>query len=258
MFNNYINEVVKWIKNLISKWYDEEEEIYEPREFIYPKSRKEIKIIEKTIQTSSQLWAIPFIIIGGVALFCFNPDINGIIEPIINKIEEKMPVNYGAFVSGIFTYKIITFTFSKITGFKFGNDNPDDNPDNISVGESNSNPASHASGENSPINNRSNADYVRETFRDIREREEAWSNHPRLVDDSIVDFITENTIDTSSNSSVNNTPRASSSNLPSETVPIPRAGRMPTARNRDNFIENFESGALAMPDSALKDINPGF
>jgi len=43
-----------------------------------------------------------------------------------------MPVNYGAFVSGIFTYKIITFTFSKITGFKFGNDNPDDNPDNIS------------------------------------------------------------------------------------------------------------------------------
>lgn len=132
MFNNYINEVVKWIKNLISKWYDEEEEIYEPREFIYPKSRKEIKIIEKTIQTSSQLWAIPFIIIGGVALFCFNPDINGIIEPIINKIEEKMPVNYGAFVSGIFTYKIITFTFSKITGFKFGNDNPDDNPDNIS------------------------------------------------------------------------------------------------------------------------------
>jgi len=84
-----------------------------------------------------------------------------------------MPVNYGAFVSGIFTYKIITFTFSKITGFKFGNDNPDDNPDNISVGESNSNPASHASGENSPINNRSNADYVRETFRDIREREEA-------------------------------------------------------------------------------------
>jgi len=33
---------------------------------------------------------------------------------------------------------------------------------------------------------------------------------------------------------------------------------MPTARNRDNFIESFESGALAMPDSALKERNPGF
>lgn len=215
---NYINEIIKWIRNLYSQWFErEEEEIYEPKEFLNFKSRKEIKAIEKTIANSNQYWVIPFIIIGGVALFCFNPDINGILNPIITKIEDKMPVNYGAVISGIFTYKFITFTFSKITGFKLGNDNPDDNPDNISVGESNSNPASHASGENSPINNRSNADYVRDTFREIREREEAWTNLPRLVDDSVVDFIRESTIDTGSTSSVESIPKASTSNLPPET-----------------------------------------
>lgn len=33
---------------------------------------------------------------------------------------------------------------------------------------------------------------------------------------------------------------------------------MPGSIKRYKIIENFESGALAMPDSALKDRNPGF
>ena len=246
--NNYINEVIKWIKNLISKWY-EEEEIFEPKE-IFINSKREVKIIEKIVQPNNQTWTIPFIIIGGIALYCFNPDINGIIDPIISKIEDKMPINYTAFISGIFVYKFIAFTFTKVTGFKLGGD---DNPDDIP-----GTPATTISDYFPDIENPTpvkedvikTAENMKAAFRLEKIRDMVNESHGNAEPLSYEEA--ERLYDEMQ------TPKASTSKLPYESSGYPpKAGKNPFDR-KERFQDNFNSNRINISDESLKDINPGF
>jgi hypothetical protein len=130
--NDLINEVINYIKALYKKWIsdDEDEEITEPIDFFH--YRKDIKVIEKSIQQSSNssYWILPLMIIGGTVLYFYNPHINleEIINPAISKIEAKLPENFPiTFVTGTFIYKFITISITYITGYKLTDD--DDNSD---------------------------------------------------------------------------------------------------------------------------------
>jgi hypothetical protein len=63
---------------------------------------------------------LPLIIIGYAIIFVYNPQINldGILEPILNQIEAKLPENFPkTFVAGTFIYKFITVSISYLTGY---------------------------------------------------------------------------------------------------------------------------------------------
>nr|UHB41844.1 hypothetical protein [Butyriboletus roseoflavus] len=142
---NYIINIINYIKNLISKWFsnEEEDEIPEPRDFLT--YRKDIKIIDKTIQQTSNnsYWILPLFILGYAAIYYYNPQSNlsEIIEPILNKIDYKLPVeDPTVFITGVFTYKFITASISWITGYDlnlFKGDDPSE--DIIKNNDTNSN-----------------------------------------------------------------------------------------------------------------------
>jgi hypothetical protein len=111
-----INEVINYIKALYKKWFcDEEDEISEPIDFFH--YRKNIKVIEKSIQQSSNnsYWILPLMIIGYGTLYYFNPNIN--LDLIVNHIDAKIPSDFPkTFVAGTFIYKFIIITLSYFTG----------------------------------------------------------------------------------------------------------------------------------------------
>ena len=131
---NFISDIIIWIRNYISKWFinEEDDEIPEPLEINKRRSRKEIKIIEKSVQ-SHNYWVIPTMLIGYGLIYYYNPNINlnEILDPLIYKIEMNIPDTFPTtFIMGTFIYKFITISITYITGYNLTNDEnlPKDKP----------------------------------------------------------------------------------------------------------------------------------
>jgi len=142
---NFISDIIIWIRNYISKWFinEEDDEIPEPLEINKRRSRKEIKIIEKSVQ-SHNYWVIPTMLIGYGLIYYYNPNINlnEILDPLIYKIEMNIPDTFPTtFVMGTFIYKFITISITYITGYNLTNDEPKDNPPKENKDESEDGPS---------------------------------------------------------------------------------------------------------------------
>ena len=119
LFQLIIYSLLNYVKNLISKYLynDEDEDISEPKDFLC--YRKDIKAIDKNIPNNSY-WIFPLILIGYVGLYYYNPHLNldEYLKPVINQIEDKLPVNFPTtVVTGTFIYKFITASITYITGY---------------------------------------------------------------------------------------------------------------------------------------------
>nr|YP_010134864.1 hypothetical protein KYX09_mgp14 [Xerocomus impolitus]QWM94552.1 hypothetical protein [Xerocomus impolitus]QWM97184.1 hypothetical protein [Xerocomus impolitus]UHB41861.1 hypothetical protein [Xerocomus impolitus] len=116
--NDLINKIINSIKVLYNKWFsnNEEDEISDPVDFLHYK--KEIKVIEKVVEQTpnNSYWILPLMGISAIALYYYQPEINldEYINPILSKIDEIIPVNYTAFVTGMFVYKFIAISFTSI------------------------------------------------------------------------------------------------------------------------------------------------
>lgn len=134
---SYIIKIINFIKKILSKMFsnEEDDEIAEPKDFL--SYRKDIKIVEKTIQTSNNsYWILPLMVIGYAAIYYYNPHsiLTEIIEPIINKYDSKRNfVDPTIFVTGILTYKFITIAITYITGYDLNIFKGNDSPDNLNL-----------------------------------------------------------------------------------------------------------------------------
>lgn len=146
--NDLINQIINWCKSLFSRWFTQEddENIPDPVDFFQPKNRKDVKVIKKAVQQSSNnYWIIPIMIIGYGIICYFNPNFNieETVNPVISQIESKIPSEYvTTFVTGTFIYKFFAISITYITGYKLTNDDnqppkPNDAPTN-NEGNSNS------------------------------------------------------------------------------------------------------------------------
>jgi len=119
--NNYIINIINYIKKIISEWFsnEEDDEISEPKDFL--SNRKEIKVIDKTIQQSSNsYWILPLMILGYATIYYYNPysNLEEILEPVLNKIDSKISYkDPTVFITGTIIYKFITVSITYITGY---------------------------------------------------------------------------------------------------------------------------------------------
>ena len=131
---NLISDIINWIRNYISKWFIDEDDDYipEPLEINKKGYRKEIKTIEKSVQ-SHNYWVIPVMIMFYGFIYYLNPHVNieDSINPILNQIEDKFPENFPTtFIMGAFIHKLISVVISYcIENELTNNDNlPKDKP----------------------------------------------------------------------------------------------------------------------------------
>lgn len=136
--NDLINEIINWFRKLFYRWFpiEDDENIPDPVYFFQPKNRKDVKVIKKAVQQSSNnYWLIPVMLIGYGTVYYFIPNLNleETINPVISQIESKIPSEYvTTFVTGTFIYKFLAISITYITGYKLTNDdsNSNDAPSN--------------------------------------------------------------------------------------------------------------------------------